>query len=94
LPTVSPDTRIYLTGTGFDSTAIANWNGQPLTTTLVSATQLAATVPAVDFTQVGNANVTVTSTTAQPSPSGAISVEINRAARAAAHFAVSRTPRR
>ena len=72
----SPDTHIHLTGTGFDSTAIANWNGQPLTTTLVSATELAATVPAVDFTQVGNGNVTVTSTTAQPSPSGAINVEI------------------
>ena len=72
----SPDTHIYLAGAGFDSTAIANWNGQALTTTLVSATQLAATVPAVDFTQVGNANVTVTSTTAQPSPSAAISVAI------------------
>jgi uncharacterized repeat protein (TIGR01451 family) len=72
----SPDTTIYLNGTGFDTSAIANWDGQPLTTTLASATQLIATVPAVDFTQVGSASITVTSTTVRPSPSAAVSVQV------------------
>lgn len=72
----SPDSTIYLNGTGFDASAIANWNGHPLTTALASATQLIATVPAVDFTQLGSANITVTSTTVQPSPSAAVSVQV------------------
>jgi uncharacterized repeat protein (TIGR01451 family) len=72
----SPDSTISLTGTGFDASAIANWNGKPLTTTLASPTQLIATVPAVDFTQVGAASVTVTSTTVSPSPSAAVTVQV------------------
>ena len=72
----SPDSGISLSGTGFDASAIANWNGKPLTTTLISPTLLAATVPAIDFTQVGSASITVTSTTAQPSPSAGISVQV------------------
>jgi uncharacterized repeat protein (TIGR01451 family) len=72
----SPDSTIYLNGTGFDASAIANWNGQPLTTTLASPTQLIATVPAVDFTHVGSANITVTSTTVKPSPSPAVIVQV------------------
>jgi trimeric autotransporter adhesin len=72
----SPDSTIYLNGSGFDASAIASWNGQPLTTSLASPTQLIATVPAIDFTQVGSANITVTSTTVKPSPSAAISVQV------------------
>lgn len=72
----SPDSTIYLNGSGFDASAIANWNGKPLTTALASPTQLIATVPAIDFTQVGSANITVTSTTVKPSPSAAVTVQI------------------
>jgi FG-GAP-like repeat/Abnormal spindle-like microcephaly-assoc'd, ASPM-SPD-2-Hydin len=46
-------------GTGFASGAVVNWNGQPLTTTFVTAEELTATVPAANVATAGTALVTV-----------------------------------
>jgi hypothetical protein len=70
------DSTIFVDGTGFDTTSIVNWNGQPLTTSLNNQNQLYATVPAADFAQAGTASITVTSTTVKPSPSNAVSIQI------------------
>ena len=47
-------------GTKFVSGAVVNWNGGALTTTLVSATQVKAAVPASLIATAGTASVTVT----------------------------------
>lgn len=52
-------------GAGFVSGATVNWNGSPLSTTLVSSTELTATVPAADLVS-GTAVLTVSN----PSPGG------------------------
>ena len=41
----SGDATLDLTGTGFVSSSVVNWNGTPLTTTFVSGTELKATLP-------------------------------------------------
>ncbi len=51
---------LMVTGTSFNGNAVVNWNGTPLTTTFVSATQLTATVPNSDTAASGTAKVTVT----------------------------------
>ena len=50
---------VTLTGTNFNSSSVANWNGTALPTTLVSATSLTAVVPTTDFATAGSASVTV-----------------------------------
>ncbi len=50
---------ITISGSGFDTNAIAQWNGMPLATTYVSATQLTALVPAADLAAPTEASVTV-----------------------------------
>ena len=59
---------LMATGTHFNSNATINWNGNALTTTFVSATQLTATVPDADLASAGTAGVTVTN----PGTSGGI----------------------
>src|SRR5580698_5425627 len=44
---------ITANGSGFTTGALILWNGTALTTTLVSANQLAAPVPATDLTTAG-----------------------------------------
>jgi ELWxxDGT repeat protein len=51
---------LMLTGSNFDSTATVLFNGTPLATTLVSATQLQARVPASLVAEEGSATVSVT----------------------------------
>jgi uncharacterized protein (TIGR03437 family) len=57
---------LTVTGSGFTSGAVVNWNGSVLATTFGNSTQLSAQVPASLIASVGTANVTV-------SESGAIS---------------------
>ena len=64
-----PDLVLTATGTDFISTSTIDWNGTPLVTTYVSATELTATIPAANLTTAGTANVTVTS----PAPGGGTS---------------------
>ena len=57
---------LNVTGTNFNSSSVVDWNGAPLVTVLISATQLTATVPAADFLAAGTASVTVVN----PAPGG------------------------
>ncbi len=50
---------LALTGSNFVSNAVVRWNGADRATTFVSATQLAAAIPASDVATGGTANVTV-----------------------------------
>ncbi|MDE3090345.1 MAG: Ig-like domain repeat protein [Chloroflexota bacterium] len=50
---------LTVTGTNFVNGSTVRWNGSARTTTFVSSTNLTATVPASDITNVGTANVTV-----------------------------------
>jgi hypothetical protein len=49
----SPDTTITLNGNSFVNGSTADFNGTPITTTFVSATQLTAVIPAPGLTTVG-----------------------------------------
>jgi hypothetical protein len=50
---------LTVNGNGFVSGATVDWNGAPLNTTFVSASQLTALVPAADITATATASVTV-----------------------------------
>jgi uncharacterized protein (TIGR03437 family) len=52
---------LTLAGAGFAATSTVQWNGAPLVTTFVSASQLTATVPAALIAAKGSATVTVLS---------------------------------
>ncbi len=54
-----PDTVITVTGTGFENGAVAQWNGTALVTTVESATELLATIPAADLTTAGTDSITI-----------------------------------
>jgi hypothetical protein len=54
-----PSTTITLTGTNFVNGSTADFNGTPITTTFVSATQLSAVIPAADLTAAGSELITV-----------------------------------
>lgn len=62
---------LTVSGTGFLSGAMAQWNGSALPTTFVSATQLTASVAASLIATAGNASVTVTN------PGGAASSAVS-----------------
>ncbi|MFZ1086071.1 MAG: IPT/TIG domain-containing protein [Terracidiphilus sp.] len=64
---------LTLTGTNFNSTAMALWNTSKLTTTYISATQLTAAVPASLITTASTPSVTV-STTGGVSPAAAFTI--------------------
>lgn len=55
----SPDTTVTLNGTGFYKDSIVQWNGTPLTTNYVSATQVTAVIPSADLTGFVQATITV-----------------------------------
>jgi len=61
-----PDFTLTVNGTGFVSGAVVDWNGSPLATQFVSASQLTATVPAADIAVPRTASVTVVN----PAPGG------------------------
>jgi len=54
-----PGFTLTVNGTGFVSGATVKWNGMPLTTTVVSGSQLTASIPASDITTAGTASVSV-----------------------------------
>ncbi|HEV2425253.1 MAG TPA: alkaline phosphatase family protein [Terriglobia bacterium] len=61
--------NLTVPGDGFTSGAAVNWNGAPLTTTVVSGTRLTAAVPAANLASAGTAVLTVSN----PSPGGGVS---------------------
>ena len=61
--------NLTVTGTGFISQSVVNWNSTPLATTDISSTELTATIPASDFAAMGSSSVTVTN----PAPGGGTS---------------------
>lgn len=70
LPQLSSGTgQLVVTGTGFLPNSTLYWNGSALTTTYGAETLLAASVPASDLQQVGEAAITVTT----PAPGGGTS---------------------
>ena len=54
-----PASTAILTGSGFEPGAVAQWDGQDLSTTFVSSTELFAVIPASDLTAIGPATLTV-----------------------------------
>jgi hypothetical protein len=70
--TVEPGTASFtltVTGTGFASGAVVNWDGQPRATQFVSSSKLTATILASDVATAGTGSVTV----ANPAPGGGVS---------------------
>jgi hypothetical protein len=64
-----PAFTMTVTGTGFVSGAVVNWNGSPRTTTFVNGSQLQAAITAVDIANQGTAAITVKN----PTPGGGTS---------------------
>jgi len=64
-----PGFTLTVTGTNFVPSSVVRWNGAARTTTYVSATQLAAAIPAADIATAGPAQVTVVN----PAPGGGTS---------------------
>src|SRR5579864_9174746 len=60
---------LTVNGTNFVGRSVVQWNGTALATTVLSATQLQATVPASDLAEEGSASVTVNT----PAPGGGTS---------------------
>jgi len=60
---------LMVTGTGFVSGSVVDWNGAALTTTFVSNSKLSATVPSADLATPATATITVVS----PAPGGGVS---------------------
>ena len=50
---------LSLNGTNFVQSSVVNWNGSPLVTTYVSATELQASIPAANIVTEGSADITV-----------------------------------
>ncbi len=63
---------LSVTGSGFVSGSVVQWNGSSRTTTFVSATQLTASIPASDIAIAGTAVVAVVN----PVPGGGISATL------------------
>ena len=72
-----PAFTLNVTGSGFAAGAKLQWNGADRATTVVSATQLTAAIPASDIATAGSANVTVVN----PAPGGGASGPLSLAIR-------------
>src|ERR1700740_2089360 len=64
-----PNLKLTVSGTGFASASVVNWNGTSLQTTFVSGTQLAAIIPSADIALPSTATIVVTT----PAPGGGTS---------------------
>jgi hypothetical protein len=64
-----PQFTLTVSGTGFLSTSVVQWNGAALATQFISGSKLTATVPASDIAMPATASVTVSS----PAPGGGVS---------------------
>jgi len=60
---------LTVNGTGFASTAVINWNGSPILTSVESASRLTARISAAKVRKAGTASITVTN----PGPGGGTS---------------------
>lgn len=70
--TAGPGAKAFtltVTGSGFVSTSVVNWNGSPRTTTFVTSEKLTAAILVTDVAKAGSAFVTVTN----PAPGGGTS---------------------
>ncbi|HEY4357000.1 MAG TPA: MBG domain-containing protein [Acidobacteriaceae bacterium] len=80
---------LTVSGTGFVSGAVVQWNGTNLSTTYVSSTSLTTTIPASDFSAAGVNSITVSN----PAPGGGVSspvgFAVNTAANAPGAFSMS-----
>ena len=65
----STDLEMAVRGSGFVSTSVVEWNGNPRATSFISGSQVIALIPAADLAMSGTANVTVTN----PAPGGGTS---------------------
>jgi hypothetical protein len=65
----STDFGLTVNGSNFVTGSVVDWNGAPLPTSYVSATQLSASVPAADAASTGSASVAVIN----PAPGGGTS---------------------
>lgn len=72
----SPGFTMTLTGTGFNATSAAQWNGTPLTTTFISNTQLSASVPSSDLASTGSIPVTVSNAASNGGDSSALTFTV------------------
>ncbi len=63
---------LVVTGTNFVAGSVVRWNGSPRPTTVVSATELRAQIPAADVAAMGTATITVFN----PAPGGGVSNEL------------------
>jgi hypothetical protein len=83
---------ITANGTGFTSGAEILWNGNPLTTTLVSSIQLTAVVPASDLTTAGTVQVAVRIPGSAQSPTQNINATTTTEVSNVVLFTVTATP--
>jgi trimeric autotransporter adhesin len=65
----SPSVTITISGAGFASNSVAQWNGLSLVTTFVNSTTLTAQIPAGDLINKGTGQITVVNTTGPASNS-------------------------
>ena len=72
-----PDTTIDLTGAGFVSTSMAEFNGTAIATTYVSATDLSVTIPAGDLTMAGMFPIDVVNPTPGGGTSNSLTFTVN-----------------
>jgi hypothetical protein len=75
----APAFTLTVTGNSFLSTSLVDWNAKALTTKYVSATELTASVPAVNIATAGTAKVTVVNPTPGGGTSAALTFTINAA---------------
>jgi len=64
-----PDLEVFMEGSDFVSSSVAEWSGTPLATAYLSGSQLMVMIPAADTASATSANITVTS----PAPGGGTS---------------------
>lgn len=74
-PAGSPALTITATGSYFECSTVLLWDGQPLTTTALSPTELTAHVPAADLTTPGYYPIAVVNP-GQPYSGGGLDFEV------------------
>lgn len=65
-----PAFTLTVSGTGFATGAVLNWNGSPCTTTVISGSSLQASITAADIAKPNTASITITN----PAPAGGTSL--------------------
>jgi hypothetical protein len=67
-----PDFEAVLTGTGFNASSVAEWNGIPLATAYLTSSKLVVLIPATETDSSTTAQITVTN----PAPGGGTSSQL------------------